>query len=805
MKLLTNIVLAGSLCIATHAAHAGSPIIINEFLYDPAPDATGDANQDGTTDASADEFVEFVNVSASAIDISGWTVSDAVGVRHVFPAGTILEAGCAVVVFGGGNPQPLHFGGAIVQTASTGQLGLNNGGDTITLRDETDTVIAQETYTGSNIDQSMTRDPDLTGPFVPHIKATGSDGAQFSPGFLINGSPIGDCGPSGTDTDGDGIPDDVDNCPNIANPDQADCDGDGVGDVCQIADDPSLDCNLNNILDSCEPDCNQSGYPDECDIIFGFSFDCNGNMIPDECEADCNNNGVPDECDIADGTSLDTNGDGVPDECQNLLGVIFNEINADPDTVSGDANNDGIVDIAQDEFVEVVNNSGQAVDLSGWTISDAIAVRHVFPAGTIVPDQCAVVVFGGGNPVGQFGGALVQVASTGSLSLNNSNETVTLRDNNGLLADQVTYGSEGGQNTSLTRSPDITGNWVKHDSVAPGAAQYSPGTRLTFDVFGGCPPVLPDTDKDGIPDAFDNCPNTYNPLQEDCDKDGIGDACETDPDNNGNGIPDNCEVVIPEGLVINEIRIDQTGTDNDEYFELRGEPGTSLNGLTYLVIGDGSGGSGVIEHITSLDGHVIPSDGHFLVARSSFTLNPAQVDLFTELTFENSDNVTHLLVSNFNGFINQDLDLDNDGVLDITPWAVVVDAVGVVNEPMTPGTPPSGDWAYGASLGFEDVGPDGSFVPGYIYRCESTGAWQIGAFDPASSEATDTPGVLNVACPAPACTGDFDNSGAVNVDDLLIVIGAWGSSGPQGDANGDGMVNVDDLLLVIANWGPCPE
>ncbi|MCA9432644.1 MAG: hypothetical protein KC940_19175, partial [Candidatus Omnitrophica bacterium] len=51
---------------------------------------------------------------------------------------------------------------------------------------------------------------------------------------------------------------------------------------------------------------------------------------------------------------------------------------------------------------------------------------------------------------------------------------------------------------------------------------------------------------------------------------------------------------------INEIRIDQPSTDTDEYFELVGPPGLSLNGLTYLVIGDGVGGSGEIEEMTDL-------------------------------------------------------------------------------------------------------------------------------------------------------------------------------------------------------------
>ena len=37
------------------------------------------------------------------------------------------------------------------------------------------------------------------------------------------------------DTDGDGVPDEEDNCPDVFNPDQADLDGDGIGDACDQA------------------------------------------------------------------------------------------------------------------------------------------------------------------------------------------------------------------------------------------------------------------------------------------------------------------------------------------------------------------------------------------------------------------------------------------------------------------------------------------------------------------------------------------------------------------------------------------
>jgi len=53
------------------------------------------------------------------------------------------------------------------------------------------------------------------------------------------------------------------------------------------------------------------------------------------------------------------------------------------------------------------------------------------------------------------------------------------------------------------------------------------------------------------------------------------------------------------------------------------------------------------------------------------------------------------------------------------------------------------------------------------------------------------------------CAGDLDGDGAVNVKDLLGIIGAWGTSDQNADINGDGVVDVGDLLATIDHWGLC--
>jgi hypothetical protein len=165
--------------------------------------------------------------------------------------------------------------------------------------------------------------------------------------------------------------------------------------------------------------------------------------------------------------------------------LIINEILADP---SADANGDGTLNATQDEFIELVNVTGATLDISGWTVSDALQVRHTFPAGTMIPNLCAVIVFGGGSPAGVFGNATVQTASSNQLSLNNANETITLKNGATIIA-TYTYGAEGGNDQSLTRNPDITGALplVQHTTATGAAGRlHSPGLKVDGTSFAGC-------------------------------------------------------------------------------------------------------------------------------------------------------------------------------------------------------------------------------------------------------------------------------------------------------------------------------
>ena len=144
-----------------------------------------------------------------------------------------------------------------------------------------------------------------------------------------------------------------------------------------------------------------------------------------------------------------------------------------------------------------------------------ISTTHEFPDGTIVKDQGSVVIFGGGDEAAMndpantaFGGAIVQLSNEGSNGVNLASDKdtiVSLLNEHGFEMDAVKFLVEdANQSQSLTRSPDITGDFPSlHFDVSSAFLLFSPGADINGTAFPGNGAVLPETDVFGgvdIPD-----------------------------------------------------------------------------------------------------------------------------------------------------------------------------------------------------------------------------------------------------------------------------------------------------------------
>ena len=171
--------------------------------------------------------------------------------------------------------------------------------------------------------------------FVGDTAIYGGETASVKPNVLIifdtSGSMDQDanvkvCVP---DYDDDDIPDTEDNCPLVANHDQADSDGDGVGDVCDLT--------------PC-PDQDGDGFPDIDDVALCGNPKDNCPAISNVDQTDQDGDGVGDACDncptVANSTQRSTIVSGVGDACVSNTSGAY-----DPDnTYSSSTNYCGVQD-----------------------------------------------------------------------------------------------------------------------------------------------------------------------------------------------------------------------------------------------------------------------------------------------------------------------------------------------------------------------------------------------------------------------------------------------------------------------------
>ncbi len=132
------------------------------------------------------------------------------------------------------------------------------------------------------------------------------------------------CSMAQEDYDSDGIGDVCDNCPYTYNPDQLDSDGDGVGDVCDncpfVYNPGQEDANGNGIGDACDPTPPTQIPPAEEATQQSTIQDTDGDGVLD----------INDNCpSVANADQMDTDGDGIGDVCDKCPNDRYNDIDGD--------------------------------------------------------------------------------------------------------------------------------------------------------------------------------------------------------------------------------------------------------------------------------------------------------------------------------------------------------------------------------------------------------------------------------------------------------------------------------------------
>lgn len=145
---------------------------------------------------------------------------------------------------------------------------------------------------------------DYLGETVVFRLHFGSDTSVRDPGWFIDDVILYGTGGEPQDSDGDGVPDGGDNCPDISNPLQENADGDDVGDACDnciLMDNPNqADEDGDEAGDACD-NCQDIANPDQVEVDgdgWGAACDC------DDSNAEANpgheevlDNGIDDDCD----------------------------------------------------------------------------------------------------------------------------------------------------------------------------------------------------------------------------------------------------------------------------------------------------------------------------------------------------------------------------------------------------------------------------------------------------------------------------------------------------------------------------
>ena len=137
-------------------------------------------------------------------------------------------------------------------------------------------------------------------------------------------------------------------------------------------------------------------------------------------------------------------------------------------------------------------------------------------------------------------------------------------------------------------------------------------------------------------------------------------------------------------VLLNEAFINNPGQDSNlEYVEILTEAFSTLSDVWLIEIDGDGGNAGLIDNAQNLSGISAGANGLILLGDGYESSHPWTNEVSSLTTIANLDggsiengSVNLMLVSGFTGAVDTDLDTNNDGVLDSTPWTAVLDGFG---------------------------------------------------------------------------------------------------------------------------------